>query len=84
VLIYFDINPKSKMIKLEIPRRDEANLSIVDKLTELALAHQVSINRKLKKAVLTDGSTQVEGKIDIETYLNELELELHQWWYCAC
>ena len=72
------------MIKLEIPRRDESNLNIVDKLTDLALAHQVKVNRSIKKAVLTDGGARYEGPEKILEYLLETEQEIHQWWYCAC
>lgn len=72
------------MIKLEIPRKDESNLSIVDKITELALAHQVKVNRSLKHAVLTDGSVRFEGSEKILQYITETEQEIHQWWYCAC
>ncbi|MEM1215714.1 MAG: hypothetical protein AAGJ82_08520 [Bacteroidota bacterium] len=72
------------MIKLEIPRKDEPHLALLDKLTALALQHQIRVNRRLRKAVLTDGSKRVEGVADITQYLTETEEELHQWWYCAC
>ncbi|MEZ4985147.1 MAG: hypothetical protein R2795_08955 [Saprospiraceae bacterium] len=72
------------MIKLEIPRKDELHLSLVDKLTELALAHQVRINKSLKEAVLSDGDTVMSGTSAIQHYLEELKQELHSWWYCAC
>lgn len=72
------------MIQLEIPKRDEANLTLVDKLTELALAHQVRINKQIKEAILTDGSNQYKGMEAIHQYIEETKEELHQWWYCAC
>ena len=72
------------MIKLEIPRKDDANMALVDKLTELALAHQVGVNSNLKKPLLTDGGTYFEGKEKIEQYLIETEQELKQWYYCSC
>lgn len=72
------------MIKLEIPRRDEVHLAIVDKLTNLALAHQVRVNSSLDKAVLTDGGVHLRGTEKITAYLVETEEELHAWWYCAC
>ncbi|MEM6772247.1 MAG: hypothetical protein AAF597_16855 [Bacteroidota bacterium] len=72
------------MIKLEIPRKDEVHLAIVDKLTNLALAHQVRVNPLLKLPLLTDGKARFEGPDSIEAYLNETEEELHAWWYCAC
>ena len=72
------------MIKLEIPRRDEVHLAIVDKLTNLALAHQVRVNSSLNQAVLTDGAVHFEGAEKITDYLAETEEELHTWWYCAC
>lgn len=72
------------MIKLEIPRRDDSNLNIVDQLTELALAHQVKVNKQLKNAVLTDGGSRYEGLEKILQYISEIEQEMHQWWYCAC
>ena len=61
------------MMKLEIPRKDAANMALVDKLTELALAHQVGVNSKLKIPLLTDGATLFEGKEAIENYLIETE-----------
>ena len=72
------------MIKLEIPRNDASNMSIVDRITDLALSHQVGINKKLKNAILTDGENRYEGKEKIDQYLFETEQELKQWWYCAC
>lgn len=72
------------MIKLEIPRKDESNLDLVDKLTELALAHSVRLNRNLKEAILTDGGARFVGIGKIKDYLQETEEELKKWWYCAC
>lgn len=72
------------MIKLEIPRQGDPYLGILDKLTDLALAHQVKVSRRLKEAVLTDGGARFEGNEAILKYLQETEQELHQWWYCAC
>ena len=72
------------MIKLEIPRKDEIHLAMVDKLTDLALAHQVRVNPTLKLALLTDGKARFEGSENIYAYLSETEEELHRWWYCAC
>jgi hypothetical protein len=72
------------MIKLEIPRKDEPNMDLVDKLTELALAHSVQLNRSLKEAILTDGGARFVGLTKIKEYLLETEEELSKWWYCAC
>jgi len=72
------------MIQLEIPKKDEVNLTLVDKLTELALAHQVRLNKQLKEAVLIDGGNQYNGLAAINQYIEETKEELHQWWYCAC
>ena len=72
------------MIRLEIPRRDEVHLAIVDKLTELAVAHQVRVNPTLKLPLLIDGKARFEGEDRIDAYLNETAEELHRWWYCAC
>lgn len=72
------------MIKLEIPRKDESNLDLVDKLTELALAHSIQLNRSIKEAILTDGGDRIVGIGKIKEYLQEMEAELQKWWYCAC
>ncbi|RME92168.1 MAG: hypothetical protein D6772_17235 [Bacteroidetes bacterium] len=72
------------MIKLQIPRKEEPFLSLVDVLTELALAHQVQTVRRLPQPVLTDGSHRVEGIEAIKKYLEEMREELQHWWYCAC
>ncbi|MEL6834725.1 MAG: hypothetical protein AAFP77_17140 [Bacteroidota bacterium] len=72
------------MIKLEIPRRDEVHLAIVDTLTNLALAHQVRVDSSLKEPLLTDGGAKFKGAEKIKAYLAETEEELHAWWYCAC
>lgn len=72
------------MIQLEIPRKDEVHLAMVDKLTNLALAHQVRVNPSLKFPLLTDGKARFEGSDKINDYLTETEEELHGWWYCAC
>lgn len=72
------------MIKLEIPREDEPHLDLVDKLTELAIAHQVKTSSSLKKAILLDGTTRFEGLDKIAAYLEETKQELQKWWYCAC
>jgi hypothetical protein len=72
------------MIKLQIPRKEEPFLSLVDVLTDLALAHQVQLVRRLSKPVLTDGSVRIEGLAAIKKYLEETKEELQHWWYCAC
>ncbi len=72
------------MIKLEIPRRDEVHLAIVDTLTNLALAHQVRVNSSLREPILTDVAVHFKCAEKIKAYLAETEEELHTWWYCAC
>ena len=62
----------------------EPFLTLVDGLTELALAHQVQTVRRLAEPVLTDGKHTIIGIDAIKIYLEETKEELQHWWYCAC
>lgn len=72
------------MIVLKIPAKEAKFLPIVDRLKSLSLAFRQEENAEVKEITLEDGKSVVEGVQKIEQYLDQLQGELHQWYYCSC
>ena len=56
--------------------------SIQDKLDKLTVSYQMKFTKNTP--YLQDGNLEVKGEDKINSYLEELESELIQWYYCAC
>ena len=72
------------MIVLKIPSEATKSLPIIDRLKSLSLAFRKEENAAVKEITLEDGQSIVEGTEKIEQYLDQLQGELHQWYYCSC
>lgn len=72
------------MIIISYPAEDKALDQITEKLQELSLAFQTEASSGLADIQLEDGLRTVVGKVDILEYLDQLQGELKQWYYCSC
>lgn len=72
------------MITIHYPQQDESLARIEEKLKSLSLAYKKQEDAEVKAPTLKDGTETVNGEAAIQTYLEKLEGELGQWYYCAC
>ena len=70
------------MITLVGNKEKDAFKAIQDKLDELTVAYQMMYTTD--RPYLQDGNTRIEGTDEINAYLEDLQSELIQWYYCAC
>ena len=71
------------MITLKYASGDAALNRVEEKLRSLSLAFQKEENDS-PEIRLEDSSRSIEGEAAILAYLEELEQELGQWYYCSC
>ena len=72
------------MITISYPAKDAAFDRVISKLKELTLAYQLDDAQKPEELILEDGQKTVAGEAAIQAYLEQLEGELGQWYYCSC
>lgn len=72
------------MITLKYQIATDEVLEIQEKLKELTLGYQEEQGKKSPALSLVDGDTILNKKKDILLYLEQLEGELHSWYYCNC
>jgi len=72
------------MITLKYQIETDDVLEIQEKLKELTLGYQKEQGKKNPALSLVDGDTILNNKKDILLYLEEIEGELHSWYYCNC
>ena len=66
-----------------VGNKDKDSFKVIqDKLDELTVAYQMMYTKDTP--YLQDGNTLIKGKDEINAYLEELQSELIQWYYCAC
>lgn len=57
---------------------------VIARLERLSLSFTINPEDKNLPILLCDGEYSFSHPSEIDTYLNELEDELKQWYYCAC
>lgn len=72
------------MITLQYAERNAQVTELEERLKELSLAFQSEAKPQLQALQLVDGKKQLQGFPAIQTHLDELSKELHQWYYCNC
>lgn len=71
------------MITLKIPT-GQVYKDVEERLLSLSLAFKKEQLEGITAITLEDGKTVVVGKEKIQAYLDQLQGELNQWYYCAC
>ena len=71
------------MITLKVPAGQQ-HKSVEERLLSLSLAFKKEQSQEVTIITLEDGKTVVEGLEKIQSYLDQLQGELNQWYYCAC
>jgi hypothetical protein len=72
------------MITIHYSTKDQSLVRIEEKLKELSLAYQTKVDENVQQLTLKDGTETNEGEAAIQLYLEKLQGELDQWYYCAC
>lgn len=72
------------MMTLQYIEHNQQVVEVEERLKELSLAFQTQVQPQLAQLQLVDGEQQIEGFVAIQTHLDELSKELHQWYYCNC
>lgn len=72
------------MITIHYQQKDESLACIEEKLKSLSLAYKKQEDPEVKAPTLKDGTETINGETAIQTYLEQLQGELGQWYYCAC
>ena len=72
------------MIILRVPADETKAAEVEERLQSLSLAFRKEESQKVEVLTLEDGESVVEGHRAIQTYLDKLQGELHQWYYCNC
>jgi len=72
------------MIILHIHKKNAKTDAIENRIKEMVLAYKVKNGSRLKKMMLTEGDEKIIGSKAIHEYLDKIQGELKQWWYCDC
>lgn len=72
------------MITITYAKSDAELERILEKLKNLSLAHKLINSTEVAEIQLEDGIEKVQGEAAIQAYLEKLEGELGQWYYCSC
>ena len=59
-------------------------MDIIERLKRMSLAFREEEDRSVEAPELDDSDRTVSGTSDIHTYLDEIEGQLGEWWYCSC
>ena len=72
------------MIVIRYNKKSEGINLIEERLKEMVLGHKLELMKNAKEVVLIEGKEKIEGFAGIHKYLDEIQGELKQWWYCDC
>jgi len=72
------------MLTLHFKKKNKNVEALLERFKEMALGYEIKIEKDLKKIQLTEGDELVVGNKAIHKYLDKLQGELKQWWYCDC
>lgn len=72
------------MITIHYQQKDQQLERIEEKLKSLTLAYKTQQDSAIQQPTLKDGLETIIGEPAIQTYLEQLEGELGQWYYGAC
>ena len=72
------------MIKVRFSQRDNQLADILERLRHLSLAFREEEDRSVEEPELQDSDRKISGNAEIHDYLDEIEGQLGEWWYCSC
>ena len=72
------------MIEVSYGSMNEEVVRILDRLRRMSLAHRAHLKPGLDSVVLHDGNDFLDKPEMIEDFLDQLEKELFNWYYCDC
>lgn len=72
------------MIILRYPTKTAQTEDWSDTLKDLSLAHKLEVDEQLTTPRLSHSEKDYTGPEEITAYLDQLNREREQWWYCTC
>jgi len=58
--------------------------TIIERLEGLSLAHTLVVDPTIQETQIVDGSKSYIGVEKINVYIDQLDREKEQWYYCNC
>jgi len=71
-------------MELHFPLKNGEIIKIEDRLKRMTLAYNLVVNEERKEAAIIDGSKEYLGIDKMNIYLDQLDREKEQWYYCDC
>ncbi len=72
------------MMTLHYSSKTKAIIELEDRLKKLSLAYNTVLIEEGNEPLLKDGSSEYPGIVKMNTYLDQLDEEKEQWYYCDC
>lgn len=72
------------MYILKFSKKNKEATQLEERLGQMSLAFKTELNSDLNEIVLAEGQKEVIGFKNINAHLDELNKELHNWYYCNC
>ena len=69
---------------LKYSNRTTKIAEIENRLRELTLAYHVEVSTEKTEPMLSEGRTEYLGIDKMNTFLDQLDREKEQWYYCGC
>ena len=71
-------------MKLLFSKRTQEIIDIEERLKALTLAYTIVLDEQIKEPAFVDGSKEYLGIVKMNNYLDQLNHEKEQWYYCDC
>ena len=72
------------MITLRFATRSEEIDQVEERLKEMVLGYEIKKSKKYQTVELVEGDERIIGIVAIQKYLDDIQGELKNWWYCEC
>ena len=71
-------------MELHFSEKTEEVSSIEDRIKKMSLAYKNVSHKEIVQPALVDGSKEYLGIDNMNIYLDQLDQEKEQWYYCNC
>lgn len=71
-------------MELHIATKTNAIIKIEERLKKMTLGYKLIFSEDRKTPAIIDGSKEYHGIDKMNTYLDQLDREKEQWYYCDC
>ena len=71
-------------MELHFSEKTEKVRNIEDRIKKMTLAYKIVTNQDVIQPAIVDGSKEYLGIDNMNIYLDQLDREKEQWYYCNC